>query len=59
MTRNLREKLREALKNDQIVPYFQPLVDLRSGQLVGFEVLARWTHPTEGIILPDTFIPVA
>jgi hypothetical protein len=34
MTRNLREKLREALKNDQIVPYFQPLVDPRSGQLV-------------------------
>jgi len=59
MIRNLREELREALKNDQIVPYFQPLVGLRSGQLVGFEVLARWMHPTEGVVLPNTFIPVA
>jgi EAL domain-containing protein (putative c-di-GMP-specific phosphodiesterase class I) len=35
------------------------LVDLRSGQLVGFEILARWTHPTRGVVSPDTFIPIA
>jgi PAS domain S-box-containing protein len=55
----LQEELRTALKTDQIVPYFQPLVDLRSGQLVGFEILARWTHPTRGVVSPDTFIPIA
>jgi PAS domain S-box-containing protein len=38
-------------------PFFQPLVELRTGQLAGFEVLARWNHPRLGLILPDQFIP--
>ncbi len=49
----------EALERNEIVPYFQPLVELRSGVLTGFEVLARWIHPVEGIISPDQFISVA
>ena len=48
-----------ALKESQFVPFFQPLTTLRTGQLIGFEVLARWLHPTEGIILPNQFIPAA
>jgi len=51
--------LRHALENDEIVPYFQPLVELRTGLLRGFEVLARWQHPQRGLIPPNEFIPVA
>jgi PAS domain S-box-containing protein len=49
----------QALKQNQFVPFFQPIITLRTGQLAGFEVLARWQHPTEGIIPPDRFIGVA
>lgn len=52
-------ELRDALFANQIVPHFQPLVDLRSGKLVGFEVLARWTQSRGRVIAPDTFIPLA
>ncbi len=48
-----------ALHANEIVPYFQPIVELRSGQLSGFEVLARWRHPEHGIIPPLDFIPLA
>lgn len=48
-----------ALHANEIVPYFQPIVELRSGQLSGFEVLARWRHPEHGIIPPLEFIPLA
>jgi PAS domain S-box-containing protein len=49
----------QALNESQFVPFFQPIITLRTGQLAGFEVLARWQHPTEGIIPPDRFIGVA
>jgi PAS domain S-box-containing protein len=55
----LEPDLRRALTNGEIVPHFQPLVELRSGKLYGFEVLARWAHPTLGHIPPDEFIPIA
>jgi PAS domain S-box-containing protein len=51
--------LRRGIDRDEIVPYFQPLVELRTGQLSGFEVLARWRHPERGMIPPDQFIWVA
>jgi PAS domain S-box-containing protein len=51
--------LRRALDDNQIVPYFQPLVELRTGLLTGFEVLARWQHPVIGTIYPADFIPLA
>jgi PAS domain S-box-containing protein len=51
--------LRSAIENSEIVPFFQPLVELRTGRLRGFEVLARWNHPTRGLVLPDEFIPLA
>lgn len=47
------------LEDDEIVPFFQPIVDLRSGELRGYEVLARWMHPVQGLILPQSFISVA
>jgi PAS domain S-box-containing protein len=55
----LKAELRKALKNAEIVPYFQPMVGIRTGTLVGFEVLARWLHPQRGTVHPDEFIPVA
>jgi EAL domain-containing protein (putative c-di-GMP-specific phosphodiesterase class I) len=51
--------LRSAIDNQEIVPWFQPIVDLRTGLLSGFEVLARWRHPQRGIVLPTEFIPLA
>jgi diguanylate cyclase (GGDEF)-like protein len=51
--------LRGALENDELVMYFQPQVDLDSGAVVGAEMLARWNHPTRGLVGPDQFIPVA
>jgi PAS domain S-box-containing protein len=51
--------LRRALEKNEIIPYFQPLVELRTGLLSGFEVLARWLHPVRGLITPDQFIPLA
>ena len=55
----IEQGLRFALDQDQFVPFFEPQVDLETGAIVGFEVLARWVHPLNGIITPDTFIPVA
>jgi PAS domain S-box-containing protein len=51
--------LRRALEDNEIVPYFQPLVELRTGFLRGFEALARWQHPQRGLIPPNEFIPLA
>jgi len=55
----LETDLRRALERQEIVPYYQPVVDLDTGAVVGFEALARWRHPTRGMLLPDLFIPVA
>jgi PAS domain S-box-containing protein len=51
--------LRKALERDELVPCFQPLVELSSGRLTEFEVLARWQHPKFGPILPREFISLA
>jgi PAS domain S-box-containing protein len=45
-----------AFSAGQFIPYFQPLVGLRSGSLEGFEVLARWNHPRAGLVMPNEFI---
>lgn len=48
----------EALATDQFQLYIQPKVDMQSGQIVGGEALIRWIHPVDGLMPPDTFIPV-
>ncbi len=59
-TRNeLESGLRTAIPRGEIVPYFEQQVDLSTGRLHGFEVLARWEHPTRGLISPELFIPIA
>ena len=55
----IEQGIRHALEHDQFVPYFEPQVDLATGEIVGFEVLARWIHPSSGTLPPDLFIPVA
>ncbi len=59
MSDRLATDLRRAIAADQIVPWFQPLVELRTGRLAGFEVLARWRHAVRGLVHPSAFIPVA
>lgn len=51
--------LRTAIPRHEIVPYFEQQVDLVTGKLVGFEVLARWKHPVRGLIMPADFIGIA
>jgi diguanylate cyclase (GGDEF)-like protein len=55
----LARMLRHALENDELSVHVQPQVRLKDGRLHGFEVLARWFHPTSGTIPPSEFIPVA
>jgi len=55
----IEQGIRFGLEHGQFVPFFEPQVDLSTGEIVGFEVLARWNHPLSGIIGPDVFIPVA
>ena len=55
----LEGELRQAVGADDVVPHFQPLVDLSTGQLVGVEMLARWPHPARGMVSPAEFIPLA
>ncbi len=51
--------LRHAIERDQLEVHYQPLVDLITDQIVGFEALLRWNHPERGLVTPDQFIPVA
>jgi diguanylate cyclase (GGDEF)-like protein/PAS domain S-box-containing protein len=55
----LENELRRAIENDEVLPYFQPIVSLSSGAITGFEALARWEHPERGLISPVDFIPLA
>jgi len=55
----LESGLRAAIPLGQVVPYFEQQIDLATGRLEGFEVLARWEHPTRGLISPELFIPIA
>ena len=53
------EDLRAALSDDELVPHFQPIAELRTGALAGFEVLARWNHRLHGEFLPSNLIELA
>ena len=55
----LERDLRTAVNNDEIIPYFQPLVSLRAESPPAYEILARWPHATRGLVPPEVFIPVA
>jgi diguanylate cyclase (GGDEF)-like protein len=55
----LEAELREAVESGEIEPFYQPVVSLPGRDCVGFEVLARWRHPTRGLLGPNHFIAIA
>ena len=57
--RRIEIDLRDAIENGVLQPHYQPLVDLKSGLITGFEALVRWPHGERGMIPPVEFIPVA
>ncbi len=57
--RQLEVDLRQAIAAEQLVVHYQPLVDLVSRDVIGFEALLRWPHPTRGYVPPSEFIPLA
>jgi diguanylate cyclase (GGDEF)-like protein len=54
----LEADLKTAIADEQIEPYYQPLVDIQQNRICGFEALARWDHPVRGFVPPDVFIPL-
>ena len=57
--RKFEMELRQAVARDEFKLFYQPLLDIASNTIRGFEALVRWYHPDRGIILPDQFIPLA
>ncbi|WP_432472964.1 putative bifunctional diguanylate cyclase/phosphodiesterase [Amphritea sp. HPY] len=55
----LEQELRQALEEDQLALFYQPQVDLKQQQVIGYEALIRWQHPEKGLQSPLSFIPVA
>ena len=55
----LEHNLRKALKNDEFIVYYQPLIELSTEKIIGAEALVRWKHPELGMISPAQFIPLA
>ncbi|WP_394779520.1 EAL domain-containing protein [Undibacterium sp.] len=55
----LQSALNRENRHGALVVHYQPQVNYRSGELIGMEALVRWQHPVKGLILPDTFIPLA
>jgi diguanylate cyclase (GGDEF)-like protein/excisionase family DNA binding protein len=56
---DVEAELWAALKRDELTVHYQPIVDLRTSRIVGFEALARWQHPSRGLVLPVDFIALA
>jgi diguanylate cyclase (GGDEF)-like protein/PAS domain S-box-containing protein len=57
--RDLEQQIRRALRDDELVLYFQPQISLATGDIIGAEALVRWVHPERGLVMPGDFIPVA
>jgi diguanylate cyclase (GGDEF)-like protein/PAS domain S-box-containing protein len=57
--RVMSAELAVAVADTQLAVHYQPIVELRSGKIVGFEALVRWPHPRLGMVGPDTFLPLA
>jgi len=53
---NLETDLQRALERDEFINFYQPIVSLCSREIVGFEALVRWQHPSRGLLAPDAFI---
>jgi len=55
----LETDLRHAIDRQEFRNYYQPIISLQSGKIAGFEALLRWQHPTQGLVEPNEFIPIA
>lgn len=53
------EAVRAGIEAGQLVNWYQPKVDVKTGEVVGVEALVRWQHPVDGLMFPDQFVPVA
>ncbi len=56
---HLESDLRKGIRRKEFLLYYQPLISLKSGKIIGFEALIRWQHPESGLVSPWKFIPVA
>jgi len=52
------ERIREALRQEELVLHYQPKVNMRTGEVIGVEALVRWQHPERGLLPPANFLPV-
>jgi diguanylate cyclase (GGDEF)-like protein len=57
--RHMENDLRSAIRNQEFVLFYQPIIDLAAQRVSGAEALVRWRHPTRGLVMPDNFIPLA
>jgi len=55
----MEKSIREAIRNDEFVVFYQPQININSGMIAGMEALVRWEHPEHGILSPLQFIPIA
>jgi diguanylate cyclase (GGDEF)-like protein/PAS domain S-box-containing protein len=55
----LKADLQRAVDNDEFDLHFQPIIQLATGEIEGFEALVRWNHPTRGLVMPNDFVPLA
>jgi len=58
MPQHIAEDLQQAFKTGQLISWFQPQICTNTGEISGFEALARWQHPTAGLITPAEFLPL-
>jgi diguanylate cyclase (GGDEF)-like protein/PAS domain S-box-containing protein len=56
---SMENDLRRAIEREEMLVYYQPVMDIASGRIVGSEALLRWQHPDRGIVSPEEFIPLA
>jgi len=55
----IEASIRQGVARGEFVPYYEQQIDLQTGEVTGFEMLARWNSPTYGLVGPDIFIPIA
>lgn len=55
----IEQELQQAIKNNEFTLYYQPIIDIETGQIIALESLLRWQHPKRGLLSPDQFLHVA